>query len=288
MTELRHPLRVGLKVSGQDTTISELRDIWRIADEAGFDHLWNFDHLASTGDLGPDRPVFEGWALQAAMAVATTKVRIGCGVTGNTYRHPAVLAKLATTVDHLSGGRLEFGIGAAWAVAEHQMYGIDGLDHRIGRLSESLQVLRSLWTEERTDFSGRYYCLTDAIANPKPIQRPHPPIWIGASGDQTIRLAARHADVWIDNESGNELKWAAKLESACAEIGRNPLEIRWSQNFWWDGASVAELTETVGRELSSGFSELVIRIPVLLGAGRAVEIAERAAQALPDLQKVGS
>lgn len=284
---MRHPLRVGLKVSGQDTTTAELRDVWRIADDGGFDHLWNFDHLAATGDPGPDRPVFEGWALQAAMAVATSRVRIGCGVTGNTYRHPAVLAKLATTVDHLSSGRLEFGIGAAWAVAEHEMYGLEGLDHRIGRLSESLRVIQSLWTEERTDFNGRYYRLTDAIANPKPMQRPHPPIWIGASGDQTIRLVARYANVWIDNESGDELKWAEKLEAACMEIGRDSSEIRWSQNFWWDGASVDELVETVGRELAAGFSELVIRIPVLLGAGRAAQIAERAAQALPDLRNLG-
>src|ERR1700730_3366387 len=152
MTE--HPLRFGLKLSGQDTTIEALRAVWRIADETGFDHVWDFDHLASIGDGGPDRPIYEGWTLQAAMAEATTRVRIGCLVTGNTYRHPAVLAKTAVTVDHLSGGRLEFGIGAAHAEAEHTMYGIAGLDHRIGRLSESLQVMKLLWTKKRSDFDG--------------------------------------------------------------------------------------------------------------------------------------
>src|SRR5690348_16171818 len=154
-----HSVRFGIKSGGQDTTTDDLRAVWRIADEAGFDHVLVFDHLAAIGEGGPDRPVFEGWALQASMAASTQRVRLGCMVTGNTYRNPALLAKLAVTVDHLSAGRLEFGIGAAWAVVEHQMYGIEGLDHRIGRLSESLQILRSLWTQPRTTFEGRYYTM---------------------------------------------------------------------------------------------------------------------------------
>ena len=219
------PLRFGLKNSGQATTIAALREVWRIADEGGFDHVWDFDHFASIGADGTERPVYEGWSLLAAIAASTRRVRFGCMVTGNTYRHPVVLAKMAVTVDHLSGGRLEFGIGAAWAEAEHQMYGIEGLDHRVGRLRESLDAMISLWTNERTTLEGRYYHFKDAVATPKPIQKPHPPIWIGAGGDQMMRVVARYADVW--NSAGGPGPDAAreqsrKLDEVCRQVGRDP------------------------------------------------------------------
>src|ERR1700704_1080333 len=256
---MTHPLRFGLKNSGQDTTIEALRTTWRIADEAGFDHVWDFDHLASIGEGGPDRPVYEGWALQAAMAEATKRVRIGCMVTGNTYRNPALLAKLAVTVDHLSGGRLEFGIGAAWATIEHTMYGIEGLDHRVGRLSESLRIIKSLWTGEGTNIETRYSRMKDAIANPKRLQKPHPPIWIGASGDTTIRLVARYADVWntgaAEVDKGTDV--IAKLEEACGAVGRDPSEIRRSIQFAWDGQDRSRLLEQSARYFELGFTEQV-------------------------------
>src|SRR5439155_7440750 len=162
------PLRIGLKLAPQLTNVDELRAVWRIADEGGFDHLWNFDHFAAiAGD--PEADVLEGWSLLGAMAEATKRVRIGCMVTGNTYRHPGVLAKIAVTVDHLSGGRLEFGIGAAWAEIEHKQFdlqfGTPG--QRIARLAEACQIFKLLWTQERGTFEGRYYTVTDAIANPK-------------------------------------------------------------------------------------------------------------------------
>jgi F420-dependent oxidoreductase-like protein len=280
-----HPLRFGLKLSGQDTTVDSLRTVWRIADEAGFDHVWVFDHLASIGDGGPDRPIFEGWALQAAMAEATKRARIGCLVTGNTYRHPVLLAKQAVTVDHLSGGRLEFGIGAAWAEIEHSMYGIEGLDHRVGRLSESLQIIKSLWTEGRTDFAGRYYHLNDAIANPKPVQKPYPPIWIGASGDTTLRLVARHADVWNASgggDSGKMRETIAKLEDACGAIGRDVSEIRRSLQFGWDGVDRASLLDESARYLELGFTEQVI----YLRGPDSSTTAGKVADLLPDLRRL--
>lgn len=280
---MKHPLRFGIKLSGQDTTIEALRTVWRIADESGFDHVWDFDHLASIGDGGPGRPIYEGWTLQAAMAQATKRVRIGCLVTGNTYRHPVLLAKEAVTVDHLSGGRLEFGIGAAWAEIEHTMYGIEGLDHRVGRLSESLQIIKSLWAEERTSFDGRYYHLTDAIANPKPIQTPHPPIWIGASGESTLRLVARHADVWNAAGGGEADKikeLIAKLEDACGAVGRDVSEIRRSLQFGWDGKDRESLLEESARYLELGFTEQVI---YLRGADPGA-LAGKVGDLLPDLR----
>jgi len=283
LLDVAHPLRIGLKNSGQDTTIQALRDVWRIADEAGFDRVWVFDHLASIGSGGPDRPVYEGWALQAAIAQATGRVRIGCMVTGNTYRNPALLAKLAVTVDHLSGGRLEFGIGAAWAEIEHQMYGIEGLDHRVGRLRESLEVITSLWTKDRTTLDGRYYHFKDAIANPKPIQKPHPPIWIGAGGPQMMAVVVRFADVW--NSSGGSTPEEAgekskMLDAACEEAGRDPDSIRRSVQQSWDGRDRGQLLDLVGRYYERGFTEQVI---YLSGPDQA-RVAEAVAEALPELR----
>ena len=281
---MAHPLRFGVKLSGQDTTIEALRTLWRVADDAGFDHVWDFDHLASIGEGGPDRPIYEGWALQAAMAEATKRVRIGCMVTGNTYRNPALLAKLAVTVDHLSGGRLEFGIGAAWAVIEHSMYGIEGLDHRVGRLSESLRIIKSLWTEERTNFDGRYYQMRDAIANPKPLQKPYPPIWIGASGETTIRLVARHADVWntgADRIDKNP-EVISSLDEACGEVGRDPSEIRRSIQYAWDGQDRSRLLEQSARYFELGFTEQIF----MLDPTKATVLANKLAEALPELRNV--
>ena len=281
---MAHPLRFGLKASGQAITIDQLRAVWRIAEEGGFDHVWDFDHLASIGPAGQDRPIYEGWTLQAAMAEATKRVRIGCMVTGNTYRNPIVLAKMAVTVDHLSGGRLEFGIGAAWATAEHEMYGLPGLEHRVGRLSESLQIIKSLFTQERTSFEGRYYTFKDAVANPKPIQKPYPPIWIGASGDSTLRLTARHADVW--NISGGEpdsiKPLIEKFEETCSAVGRNPAEIRRSIQFSWDGVDRNQILDLSGRYLELGITEQVI----YLRGDEPDHLAGRLAELLPDLRKL--
>ena len=190
-------LRFGLKLS-QDATIDELRDVWRVADDEGFDSALVMDHFAS---LGPrdDLPIFEAWTLLAGMAALTSRVRIGCAVLGNTYRHPGVLAKQAVTVDHLSGGRLELGLGAGGAQNEHTMLDLEfgTAKDRADRLDEAVPVIKSLFTQARTTYEGSRYTLRDAVAEPKPVQRPHPPIWIGGSGPRrTLRLAAEHADVW--------------------------------------------------------------------------------------------
>jgi alkanesulfonate monooxygenase SsuD/methylene tetrahydromethanopterin reductase-like flavin-dependent oxidoreductase (luciferase family) len=260
MTE---PLRVGIKLS-QDAPIETYRAVWKIADEARFDHCWAMDHLASIGPIGEERPIFDGWELLAAMAVATSHVRIGLLVTGITYRNPALLAKIATTVDHLSGGRLEFGIGAAWAANEHEMYGISGLDHRVGLFSEGLQIIRSLWTQERTDFSGRYFTMRNAVANPKPLQKPYPPIWVGSGGPAMLRLTARHADVWnASGPAGRDVAAAVdgsrQLDEACAKIGRDPAEIRRTVQLA-AGGDPAELIARIHGFAQAGFSEVIVML----------------------------
>jgi hypothetical protein len=153
------------------------------------------DHFATLG-ARDDGPIFETWTMLAAMAQLTTRTRIGCAVVGNTYRHPGVLAKMAVTVDHLSGGRLEFGIGAGWAENEHAMLGLEfgTRNDRADRLEESVQIIRSLWTQPRTTFEGKHYRLQDAVAEPKPVQQPLPADLdrrLGAEADAADHRAVR-------------------------------------------------------------------------------------------------
>jgi F420-dependent oxidoreductase-like protein len=260
----RHPVRLGLELSPQHVTIDELRQVWRLADDAGFDHVWGFDHL---NPIASDitGPVFEGWTLLAAMAEVTQRARIGLMVTGNTYRHPALLAKMAVTVDHLSDGRLEFGLGAAWAEAEHTMLGIPfpPTGERIHRMGEALVLIKKLWTEEQSDLDGRFYTLSAAVANPKPVQRPHPPIWIGGSGEKvTLRYVAEHADVW--NAGGTDVETARRksaiLDEHCAAIGRDRAEIRRSAAPQLDRSDPAAAVDEIHRYVDAGFTEIVLSV----------------------------
>jgi F420-dependent oxidoreductase-like protein len=275
-------VRYGLKV-GQNATIDQIRAVWRVADDAGFDHCWCMDHLAT---LGPrdDGPIFEAWALMAGMAVATSRTRIGCMVTGNTYRHPAVLAKAAVTVDHLSGGRLEFGLGAGWAQNEHTMLGLPfgTAGDRADWLQDACDVIVSLWTQQRTSFGSGHYQLADAVAEPKPVQRPHPPIWIGGSGRQrTLRIAARYADVW--NAAGGSpdevAETSAVLDQRCAEIGRDPAQIRRSVQLQASEAN-GELVELAQSYRAVGITEIVL----ILHTERPGNLAEQIAGLLPQLR----
>ena len=279
-------LRVGLKLSGQDTTAEELRAVWQIADAAGFDHCWNFDHFAALGG-DPELDVFEAWTMLGAMAEATVRVRIGCMVTGNTYRHPGVLAKMAVTVDHLSGGRLEFGLGAAWAELEHGMLDLEfgTVGRRIDRLEEACRVVKLLWTEERSDLDGRHYRLAGAIANPKPVQKPHPPIWIGGAGERkTLRVVAEHADVWNapGGDAGEVKRLSGVLDRHCDDVGRDPAAIRRSVQFRFDGDSETAL-RTVQSYVDVGIDDVI----VMLMGGTAQEHAGRAAELLPRLRELG-
>jgi F420-dependent oxidoreductase-like protein len=269
-------MRIGLKLAPQFTTVEELRTVWRIADEAGFDHCWNFDHFASIGPRGNFGDVFEGWTLLGAMAEATSRVRIGCMVTGNTYRHPAVLAKMAATVDHLSGGRLEFGLGAAWADNEHAMLDLEfgTAGQRIARLEEACRMVKLLWTEDRAEFEGDHYRLVDAVASPKPLQQPRPPIWIGGSGERkTLRVVAQHADVWnfARGTVDEGVRLSGVLDGHCAAVGRDPAEIRRSVQLFYDGPETL-LAEAEGFA-ANGFRVLIVGVRPGTAEADATEVA---------------
>ena len=278
-------LRFGLKLS-QNATIDELRALWRLADEAGFDSCWVMDHFAT---LGPrdDGPIFETWTMLAAMAQLTTHTRIGCAVVGNTYRHPAVLAKMAVTVDHLSHGRLEFGLGAGWAENEHEMLGLEfgSRNDRADRLEESVQVIRSLWTQPRTTFEGQHYQLREAVAEPKPVQQPYPPIWIGGSGPKrTLRITAQYADVW--NAAGGSPEEVAAssaiLDQHCADVGRDPGQIRRSVQVGFGEEDMSQIRSTIDAYVQVGVTDFLL----ITRGGDPQAIGERLADQLPQLREL--
>jgi len=170
-------LRFGIKTAQQFTTYEDILRVWTEADGIpSIEHAWAFDHFIP---LGPDPtgPQLEGWTLLGALAARTERVRLGLMVTGNIYRHPAVLANIATTVDIISRGRLDFGIGAGWNELECSMYGIElySTGERIRRLGEACEVIKLLWTQTVANFDGKYYHLEDARCEPKPVQKPYPP-----------------------------------------------------------------------------------------------------------------
>jgi F420-dependent oxidoreductase-like protein len=232
-------MRFGFKTSPQNTTWDDMLAVWRAADEIDlFESGWTFDHFYpifsdSTG------PCLEGWTVTTALAQATRRLRLGLLVTGIHYRHPAVLANIATALDHVSHGRLELGVGAGWNVEESGAYGIElgTMTERFDRFDEALEVLVGLLTKDTMTFDGRYYQLTEARNEPKPVQRPHPPIVVGGSGPRrTLRAAARWAQHW-NHPGATPGTWQESrdiLFRHCAEIGRDPAEITLSTHLRYD------------------------------------------------------
>ncbi len=229
----RHPIRIGAAFWVQRTDWPSLRDAVLAAEAAGADDLWIDDHLlADEGD--PDDGKLEGWATLSAVAAVTHRARVGLLVAANTLRNPGLTAKLAVTVDHVSGGRSILGLGGGWFEAEHRAFGIDfgsGFGERLDRLAEAVPLIRRLLDGERVTATGRFYTFTDAVAAPRPVQ-PRIPLLIGGSGPtKTLPLVARHADLW--NAYGSPSSIAASdaiLRERCVAIGRDPDEIERSVN----------------------------------------------------------
>ena len=227
-----------------------LQEFWTRADELGFHSVANYDHFYGLVDHAD--PTFEGWTSLAAMAVVVRRARVSCLVSGVTYRNPAVLAKMAVTVDHISGGRLDFGLGAGWHEDEHRGYGLDfpAAGVRVDMLDEALTIIRRLWTEDAVTFEGRHYRVQDALCNPKPLQTPHPPIVIGGEKPKMLRVIARHADEWNVPSHGDVAQWAAtsaRLDEACADVGRDPAQIRRSVQLFIQPAQHGQLEDQLSR-----------------------------------------
>ena len=227
-------VRFGVHSGPQHTSYEDYREVWRRAEGLGYEWVSDFDHFYPlSGDVSG--PQFEGLTLLSAMAAQTERVRCGMLVLGVTYRHPAVVANMAATIDHVSGGRLELGMGAAWFEPEHDAYGIPfpRIGVRMDMLDEACHIVRGLWTQDRFSFEGKHFQLKDALCEPKPVQE-RLPLVIGGSGERrTLRIAAEHADIWHtgfgDRERYRHL--LDVLAGHCSDVGRNPGDLRKSITF---------------------------------------------------------
>jgi F420-dependent oxidoreductase-like protein len=220
-------VRFGIQTPNQGTTWDELLATWKEAESLGFDSAWVYDHFMPIFG-NQDGPCLEGWTAVAALAAETSRMRIGVLVTGNTYRNPALLAKMATTVDQVSHGRLVLGIGAGWFDRDHSAYGFDygTARERSRKLAEALQVITKLWTDDHPSFAGRWYHLEKAPFAPPNVQKPHPPIVIGGQGERWIvPLVARSGDGWnaVTGVGVDGIRERRRIiEDECRRIGRSP------------------------------------------------------------------
>lgn len=274
-------MRLSLDVAQHQLNWSQILERVQFAEARGFDGAWVFDHFKPLyGD--PRGPCLEGWTLLAGLAAQTTRIRLGALVTGMTYRHPSVLVTEAVTVDHISNGRLELGVGAAWNEPEHHELGIPfpAIKQRAERLEEGIEVMRALMTRDRATFKGLHYTLKDATFHPRPVQKPHPPIWIGASGEQLmLPIVARQADAWHAFGSADALVRKSKLlDEYAQQAGRDPKRILRSTSL-----SLSEPLDQVLRKADrlreAGFSYLVVSWP----SEGAQKVEAFANQVMPEL-----
>lgn len=258
-------MRLSIKTRQQETTFVQLAATWTAADELPtIDGAWLFDHFYPIF-TDAEGPCLEGWTTLAALATMTRRLRIGVMVSGNTYRHPAVLANMAATVDVVSRGRLEIGIGAGWNEEEHRAYGIElpPLGVRFDRLEEACAVLDGLLRRSQTDFRGAHYQLTKARCEPKPVQQPRPPLVIGGRGEKrTLRIAAQYADQW-NYPSGPTADFRRKIEvlhNHCGAVGRDPDEIEISVQIDASGTP-SNVADEARRYVDAGAQHVILNLP---------------------------
>ena len=274
-------MRFGLFTSLRDTTWDAVIDLWRHVEATGWDAACVTDHfMPNTPERAGD--TLECWSTLAALAALVPRMRVGTIVLGNTYRHPAVLAKMAATVDVISGGRLVCGLGAASQQNEHEAYGIPfpPVGERLARLDEACQVLKALWTKPKSTFQGKFYRLSDAPLMPKAVQSPHPELMIGGGGEKvTLRIVAKHADHWNVWGGPETLRRKGRiLDGHCAAAGRDPKSLTRSVNtpllITDDRGEIETLVTMVKRRM--GYEEALVRDAIV--AGSLAEVCDKLAR----------
>jgi alkanesulfonate monooxygenase SsuD/methylene tetrahydromethanopterin reductase-like flavin-dependent oxidoreductase (luciferase family) len=256
----------------QNLPVETLVERWQYFEQLGFDSAWDCDHFNQPSR--PDGPYYEGWTLLAALAARTERIRVGVLVSSNTFRHPALIAQMAVTLDHVSNGRLELGFGAGWFVPEHERFGIEFLPpgERVAQFREAVEIVDSLLRNETTTFAGRYYQLDGAYVRPAPVQKPRPPLTLGAHRTRMLRICAEYADSWNSFGTVDEIRERNQiLDEHCAAIGRDPRGITrsfygWASNMTEQGLpdpweSAAAFEDVIGRYAEVGINEFVLDQP---------------------------
>jgi F420-dependent oxidoreductase-like protein len=260
-------VRFGI-VTDQNLPWPALMERWRLFEALGFDSVWDCDHFIQPSR--PTGPYFEAWTLLAALAAVTERIRLGVLVSSNTFRHPSLLAKEALTVDHISNGRLDVGLGAGWYEPEHPMFGIEfpSPAQLVNRYREAVEVVDRLLRNDTTSYAGEFYQLRDATMRPRPIQQPRPPLVLAAHKPRMLRIVAEYGDTWNSFGTVDEMRARnAVLNEQCAAIGRDPHTIVRSLYGWatmmptdpWQ--SVDAFEDMIGRYAEAGVNEFLIDQP---------------------------
>ena len=273
-------MKINFKTSQTNVDSAILKETWQAADELPvFDSGWIFDHFVALGDGGS---CLEGWTVLTALAAATSRLQLGHLVLGNTYRPPAVLARMAATLDVIADGRFVLGLGAGWHEAEHAMYGIPlpPIGERISNLESAVRVLRAVWSSpEGVSLDAPPYRLIDAICDPPPLTPGGPPIWLGGQKPRGIGIASRLADGW--NHSGGELAaFVAQrdmLLRACEAAGRDPSEVEVSVQLRSWGSPAGEVLATAGRYVEAGAQHVILMMPAADGPDELTRLADEVA-----------
>jgi F420-dependent oxidoreductase-like protein len=262
-------LRFGIVID-QNLTWPDTVERWQLFERLGFDSIWDCDHFVQPSR--PTGPYFEAWTLLAALAARTERIRVGVLVTSNTFRHPALLAKQAATVDHISNGRLDVGLGAGWYEPEHHTFGLEfpGPAELVGRFREAVEIVDSALRQDTTSYAGTYYQLEQAPFRPAPLQQPRPPLMLGAHRPRMLRIVAQYADTWNSFGTVDEMRERnGILDEQCAVVGRDPSTIVRSLYGWaammpadpW--ASPDAFEDMVNHYVEAGVNEFLIDQPRL-------------------------